>query len=138
MKEKLKKINLTEISNILKSALIGVVVSILLVLLFAFVLKFVDLNSRTISLVDQIIKILSIYVYKICIYVHTYLCIYWLSCSLNKPNSSPPISLCKCCAPCLELSSPNLSCGYVSPYLRGTFLERASLVPLSKRAPLSL
>lgn len=62
MKEKLKKINLSSIINILKASLIGVVVSILLVLLFAFVLKFVDLNSNTISLVDQIIKILSILV----------------------------------------------------------------------------
>ena len=60
MKEKLKKINLATIVNILKSSLIGVVGSILLVLLFAFVLKFVDLNSSTISLIDQIIKILSV------------------------------------------------------------------------------
>lgn len=62
MKEKLKKINLPNIANILKASLIGVVVSILLVLLFAFVLKFVDLGTGTISLVDQIIKILSIIV----------------------------------------------------------------------------
>ncbi|MBQ7880825.1 MAG: TIGR04086 family membrane protein [Clostridia bacterium] len=62
MKEKLKKINLSSIVNILKASLIGVVVSILLVLLFAFVLKFVDLNSGIISIVDQIIKIISIFV----------------------------------------------------------------------------
>ncbi len=61
MKDKLKKINLTTIVNILKASLIGVVISILLVLLFAFVLKFVDLNSSTISLVDQIIKVLSVF-----------------------------------------------------------------------------
>jgi len=60
MKEKLKKINLNTISNILKASLIGVVISILLVLVFAFVLKFVDLNSKTISLIDQIVKIVSI------------------------------------------------------------------------------
>ena len=62
MKEKLKKINLGVISNILKSSLVGVIVSILLVLLFAFVLKFVDLSSGAISLIDQIIKVLSILV----------------------------------------------------------------------------
>ena len=62
MKEKLKKINLTTIVNILKASLIGVVVSILLVLLFAFVLKFVDLGSGTIALVDQIIKVLSVFI----------------------------------------------------------------------------
>ena len=62
MKEKLKNINLNTITNILKASLVGVVVSILLVLLFAFVLKFVDLNSSTIVVVDQIIKILSVFV----------------------------------------------------------------------------
>lgn len=62
MKEKLKKINMGTIINVLKVSLIGVIVSILLVLLFAFVLKFVELSSSTISLVDQIIKILSIVV----------------------------------------------------------------------------
>lgn len=60
MKEKLKKINLNMIAHILKASLIGVIASILLVLVFAFVLKFVDLNSNTISLIDQIIKIVSI------------------------------------------------------------------------------
>ena len=62
MKEKLKKFNLTTIVNILKASLIGVVVSILLVLLFAFVLKFVDLSSNTISLIDQIIKVISVFI----------------------------------------------------------------------------
>lgn len=60
MKEKLKKINLNLVFSIAKASLVGVVVSILAVLLFAFVLKFVDLNSGTVSLIDQIIKILSI------------------------------------------------------------------------------
>lgn len=62
MKEKIKNINLTTVANIVKASLIGVVVSILLVLVFAFVLKFVDLSSNTISIVDQIIKIISIFV----------------------------------------------------------------------------
>ncbi|MBQ3502622.1 MAG: TIGR04086 family membrane protein [Clostridia bacterium] len=60
MKEKLKNINLATITSILKASLIGVVISILLVLVFAFILKFVDLNSNVIAIVDQIIKILSI------------------------------------------------------------------------------
>ncbi len=62
MKEKLKRINFGTIASVLKSSLIGVIVSILLVLLFAFVLKFVELGSATISVIDQIIKILSIIV----------------------------------------------------------------------------
>ena len=60
MKDKLRKIDLRTISNIIKSSLIGVIVSILLVLLFAFILKFVEFNDKTISLIDQIIKIISI------------------------------------------------------------------------------
>lgn len=62
MKEKLKKINIGTVVNVLKASLIGVIVSILLVLLFAFVLKFVELGSSIISIIDQIIKILSIIV----------------------------------------------------------------------------
>jgi len=61
MKEKLKNINLTSIINILKASLIGVVISILLVLLFAFVLKFVNASSSIISIIDQIIKIFSVF-----------------------------------------------------------------------------
>lgn len=60
MKEKLKSINMATIVSILKASLIGVIISILLVLLFAFVLKFVDLNSSVIAIVDQVIKIISI------------------------------------------------------------------------------
>ena len=62
MKEKIKNINMSSFVAILKASLIGVIVSILLVLLFAFVLKFVDLSSGTIAIVDQIIKILSVFV----------------------------------------------------------------------------
>ncbi len=62
MKEKLKNINFASIASILKSSLVGVIVSILLVLVFAFVLKFVDFNSNTIAIVDQIIKIISIFI----------------------------------------------------------------------------
>ena len=62
MKEKLKKMNLNMITHIIKASLIGVIVSILMVLLFAFVLKFVELNSGAISLIDQIIKIVSVVV----------------------------------------------------------------------------
>lgn len=61
MKEKLK-VNPANIISIVKASLVGVVTSILLVLLFAFILKFVDLNSNVITTVDQIIKIISIFV----------------------------------------------------------------------------
>ena len=59
MKEKFK-VNPTNIIATVKASLVGVVTSILLVLLFAFILKFVDLNSGAITTIDQIIKIISI------------------------------------------------------------------------------
>ena len=62
MKEDSKKFNLSSMVNIIKASLIGVIISILLVLGFAFVLKFVDMGSGTISIIDQIIKIISIFV----------------------------------------------------------------------------
>ena len=62
MKEGSKKISLGSLVNIVKASLIGVITSILLVLIFAFVLKFVNLNTSTISLVDQIIKVISVFV----------------------------------------------------------------------------
>jgi len=61
MKEKLK-FSPASIISVIKSSLVGVVASILLVLLFAFVLKFVDLNSSVITIVDQIIKIISVFI----------------------------------------------------------------------------
>ena len=61
MQEKFKK-NSSFILNLLKSAFVGVLVSVVLVLVFAFVLKFIDLNDAIISVVDEIIKIVSIFV----------------------------------------------------------------------------
>ena len=62
MKEKIKNFNLSSVFNIIKSSLIGVVFSIILVLGFAFVLNFIDLSSTIVSLVSQIIKIISIFI----------------------------------------------------------------------------
>lgn len=61
MQEKFKK-NSSFILNLLKSAFVGVLVSVVLVLVFAFLLKFIDLNDAIISVVDEIIKIVSIFV----------------------------------------------------------------------------
>lgn len=61
MKEKFK-VNPANIVCIIKASLVGVVSSIILVLLFAFILKFVNLGTSTITIVDQIIKIISILV----------------------------------------------------------------------------
>lgn len=47
-------------SNILKGALIALVVSLLLVLLFAFVLRFIPISDSLISPINQVIKGVSI------------------------------------------------------------------------------
>ena len=60
MKEKFK-VSPGSIISIIKASLVGVIASILLVLLFAFVLKFVDLNSNVITITDQFIKMVSIF-----------------------------------------------------------------------------
>lgn len=60
MQEKFKK-NSSFVINLLKSAFVGVLVSVILVLVFAFVLKFVDLKDAVISVIDEIIKIVSIF-----------------------------------------------------------------------------
>lgn len=62
MKEKIKSFNISTVFNIIKSSLIGVIDSIVLVLIFAFVLNFVDLNSSITALISQIIKVISIFV----------------------------------------------------------------------------
>lgn len=59
MQEKLKR-NSTFVLDLLKSAFVGVIASILLVLLFAFVLKFIDLNDGIISFINEVIKVVSI------------------------------------------------------------------------------
>ena len=61
MQEKFKK-NSSFVINLLKSAFVGVLVYVILVLVFAFVLKFVDLKDAVISVIDEIIKIVSIFV----------------------------------------------------------------------------
>lgn len=61
MGEKLKN-NTSFLLLVLKSALKGVLLSIVLVLIFAFVLKFVNLSDSVISAIDEIIKISSIFV----------------------------------------------------------------------------
>lgn len=61
MGEKLKN-NTSFLLLVLKSALKGVLLSIVLVLIFAFVLKFINLDDRVISIIDEIIKIVSIFV----------------------------------------------------------------------------
>ena len=58
----MKKIKLKNLFTIIKGALIGVVVNLVAVLIFALVLKFVNLPLNIISYVNNAIKVLSIFV----------------------------------------------------------------------------
>lgn len=60
MGEKLKD-NTNFVFSLLKSALFGVIVSVILVLVLAFILKFVEMTDKTISIFDEIIKLISIF-----------------------------------------------------------------------------
>ena len=61
MSDKLKN-NANFILGLLKSTILGVIVSIVLVLLLAFLLKFVELSDNVITIIDEFIKIISIFV----------------------------------------------------------------------------
>lgn len=61
------KINFSNLGLIVKSALIGIVSTLLGIVVFSVVLKFVDLSSITISYVNALIKAISIFVTILCI-----------------------------------------------------------------------
>lgn len=65
--QKLKSLNFSGFLSILKCCLLGIVVTLVGIVIFAFVLKFVDLSSIIISSVNDIIKGLSIFVMVLCI-----------------------------------------------------------------------
>ena len=50
------------ILSLIKSAVVGLITSIILVLVLAFLLKFIQIGDNAISIIDQIIKIISIFV----------------------------------------------------------------------------
>lgn len=60
MEQKTKSVSF--ILNLLKSAIKGVIVSIILVLGLAFLLKFVNMSNKLISVFDEIIKGISIFI----------------------------------------------------------------------------
>ena len=57
----MEKVKSFSFANIIKSALISVLISIGSILCFAIVLKFVDLNDSVIKIINQVIKIISIF-----------------------------------------------------------------------------
>lgn len=61
MSDKIKN-NASFILTLIKSAILGVIISIVLVLALAFLLKFVELSDGVITIIDEIIKIISIFI----------------------------------------------------------------------------
>ena len=61
MSEKVKN-NASFLLQLVKSSVLGVLISIVLVLILAFVLKFVELSDGVITILDEIIKIISIFI----------------------------------------------------------------------------
>lgn len=68
--QKMKSFNLSDVVNILKCCLLGIVITLVGIVALAFVLKFVDLSSTTINYINDIIKGLAIFVIMICIKKH--------------------------------------------------------------------
>ncbi len=58
---KLKSIKFNNILTILKCCLIGIVATLIGVVVFAVVLKFADLNSTMITVVNDIIKVIALF-----------------------------------------------------------------------------
>lgn len=59
--EKIRSFNLNKILSYLKSALIGIVATLIMFIIFAVVLKFVDLPSGVVVYINDIIKALSVF-----------------------------------------------------------------------------
>ena len=64
---KLKSLNLSSFISILKCCLLGIVATLVGTVLFAVVLKFVDLSSVVISYVNNVLKAIGIFFTMICV-----------------------------------------------------------------------
>lgn len=65
--QKIKSLNFSSFLSILKCCLLGVVATLAGIVVFAVVLKFVDLSSVAISAVNNVIKGVSIFIMVACI-----------------------------------------------------------------------
>ena len=65
--QKNKLLNNNKILQIIKCCLLGIIVTLLGIIVFAFVLKFVDLSAKAISYINDLIKILAIFITINCI-----------------------------------------------------------------------
>jgi len=65
--QKVKSLNLNGVVNIIKCCLLGIVVTLIGIVILAFVLKFVDLSSIVINYINNAIKGLAIFIVMLCI-----------------------------------------------------------------------
>ncbi len=65
--QKVKSVNSGVKGNILKSCLLAIVITLIGIVVLAFVLKFADLSSKTINYINITIKGLAIFVMILCI-----------------------------------------------------------------------
>ena len=65
--QKVKSVNTGGVVNILKCCLLAIVITLLGIVILAFVLKFIDLSSVAINYINNIIKGLAIFIMMLCI-----------------------------------------------------------------------
>ena len=65
--QKIKSFKLGGFLNIIKCSLIGIIVTLIGTVIFAFVLKFADLSSTIISYINDVIKLFSIFIMVVCL-----------------------------------------------------------------------
>lgn len=65
--QKLKSINWSGFLNIIKCCMIGILITLIGLIVFAVILKFADLSSNSIGYINDVIKAVSIFVMILCI-----------------------------------------------------------------------
>lgn len=65
--QKLKSLNLSWFLSVLKCCLIGLVVTLIGVILLAFLMKFIDFSSGIVNYLNNIVKAIALFVVSICL-----------------------------------------------------------------------
>ncbi len=65
--QKLKSFNLSGLLAIIKCVMIGIITTLIDIVLFAVVLKFVDLSSNVVGYINDAIKVVSLFVMILCL-----------------------------------------------------------------------
>lgn len=65
--QKIKSLNWSSLLSIIKCCMLGILATLIGVIIFAIVLKFVDLSSNVIGYINDVIKAISIFVMILCL-----------------------------------------------------------------------